>query len=542
MLIPHRSNTSEDVPEITEILLSSMAALAARDSTPDTCTDIHCRTTLQIIWSCISVLIACTWVSIHANIPIPNERRWRVFAERIFLMGVTLIAPEMMVFWACRDWYSARALAQRFKLHGWTTTHAFFALMGGFALYDDEKMVCVLRVMPLHISDSEGKKIQRFLDSDSPASSESELDVRSLLAYASLIGQINKDEIDHHSHSDGFSKLITVSQTTWLVIQLLARGIQRLEATELEIMTTAFAFINLLLYFFWWYKLQGVNSHFRIQLSRSAPHWHVGGEAVQVSSLGGFRPLLVSTRTGDLSTRQSQSSKELASPTLSTVQNAISQSMDQQVIFTWLVLQRSFQANFGERFEKSSTGGKAFWVVAYLFCCPVMLVMWLAFIATGEELDYVGKKIQPFEYHQGIELMRGSVLISCISATIFGAIHCTALGLTFSSYIERILWIIASSVVVGAPATWLITCWSAPYVPLIGYLVEKTAVVYFMILCPLLYTLARLTLIVLSLVTLQNLPHGALETVQSFFLSIQINVACSLHVVTRGSGTTYTIT
>ncbi|KAF9065718.1 hypothetical protein BDP27DRAFT_1549503, partial [Rhodocollybia butyracea] len=44
------------------------------------------------------------------------------------------------------------------------------------------------------------------------------------------------------SHSDGFSKFITVAQTTWLVIQLLARVAQRLPATELEIMTAAYAF------------------------------------------------------------------------------------------------------------------------------------------------------------------------------------------------------------------------------------------------------------------------------------------------------------
>ncbi|KAF9065717.1 hypothetical protein BDP27DRAFT_1079850, partial [Rhodocollybia butyracea] len=73
-------------------------------------------------------------------------------------MLVTLIIPEMMLYWACREWYSARILAKRFKEKGWTKSHAFFALMGGFALYEGENFICVLRVMPHDITKAAVKK------------------------------------------------------------------------------------------------------------------------------------------------------------------------------------------------------------------------------------------------------------------------------------------------------------------------------------------------------------------------------------------------
>ncbi|KAF9018820.1 hypothetical protein BDP27DRAFT_1251015, partial [Rhodocollybia butyracea] len=145
MLIPYLLNASANsVANITESL-SLSTTTTPEDSTPGTCSSILCcRTTLQIFWSCTSVLIACIWVSIHPNIPGREDKWWRTLAEKIFLMLVTLIAPEMMLFWALRDWSSARLLATRLKMIGWTKTHAFFALMGGFALYEGEEFISVL--------------------------------------------------------------------------------------------------------------------------------------------------------------------------------------------------------------------------------------------------------------------------------------------------------------------------------------------------------------------------------------------------------------
>ncbi|KIK53902.1 hypothetical protein GYMLUDRAFT_103216, partial [Collybiopsis luxurians FD-317 M1] len=98
------------------------------------CKDIdNSRTLIQIVWSCISVLIACAWVSVHPNVPGPDESSWKVLQNRIGLMVIGLIAPELLVLWAARQWFAARKLVRGYK--GWTQSHAFFALMGGFTVY-----------------------------------------------------------------------------------------------------------------------------------------------------------------------------------------------------------------------------------------------------------------------------------------------------------------------------------------------------------------------------------------------------------------------
>ncbi|KAJ3963467.1 hypothetical protein EV361DRAFT_874847 [Lentinula raphanica] len=81
---------------------SGFVKLALDDSTHiiatgDSCNDIHhCRTLLQILWSCISVLVACTWVAVHPNIPGSDESSWEISLRRLKLMLLTLIAPEIV--------------------------------------------------------------------------------------------------------------------------------------------------------------------------------------------------------------------------------------------------------------------------------------------------------------------------------------------------------------------------------------------------------------------------------------------------------------
>ena len=73
------------------------------------------RSIWNILWSCIATLFACSWVSVHPNIPAPNEPRWRVFLRRLELMFWAVIGPEMIITWALRQWSSARHLEKLYK-------------------------------------------------------------------------------------------------------------------------------------------------------------------------------------------------------------------------------------------------------------------------------------------------------------------------------------------------------------------------------------------------------------------------------------------
>ncbi|KAE9391776.1 hypothetical protein BT96DRAFT_1000995 [Gymnopus androsaceus JB14] len=205
----------------------NLAAGTTSRSSPDACNDINrCRTLFQILSSCISVLIACIWVSVHPNVPSRNDSLWVTSRRKAGLMLVTLLAPEIMILWAVRQWFASRELYKMYKDKGWTRTHASFALMGGFALYNGDEFVSILR------------------HAQPPDAAPGTL----LAHHVYVIGRIREAELSDRSRSDSFSKLVVVSQTTWFVVQLLARWANKLPITLLEVMTVAFAAMNIIIY------------------------------------------------------------------------------------------------------------------------------------------------------------------------------------------------------------------------------------------------------------------------------------------------------
>ena len=73
------------------------------------------RSILDILWSCLATIFACSWVSIHPNIPAPNESRWRILFRRLELMFWAVIGPEIIITWALRQWLGARHLEKLYK-------------------------------------------------------------------------------------------------------------------------------------------------------------------------------------------------------------------------------------------------------------------------------------------------------------------------------------------------------------------------------------------------------------------------------------------
>ena len=66
--------------------------------------------------------------------------------------------------------------------------------------------------------------------------------------------RITAAEIKDRSKGDGLSKLIAILQTSWFILQCIARGFQGLALTELELVTLAMASLNAITFMFWWGK------------------------------------------------------------------------------------------------------------------------------------------------------------------------------------------------------------------------------------------------------------------------------------------------
>ncbi|KAF8970948.1 hypothetical protein BDZ97DRAFT_1753716 [Flammula alnicola] len=171
------------------------------------------RSRLDIIWSCFATIIACTWVAVHPNIPAQGDSEWKVLGQRLKIMAYTLLVPELILYWANR---------------GWTKTHGFFIGMGGFTLCDNEGTT--------------GRPVDMEYLEDAVALGEMDWP------------DISEEDILDKSNGDYFTKGVVVLQTTWFVVQCLARGIMGLAITELELVTLAFAALNGAMYFFWWNK------------------------------------------------------------------------------------------------------------------------------------------------------------------------------------------------------------------------------------------------------------------------------------------------
>ena len=73
------------------------------------------RSIWDILWSCLATIFACLWISVHPNIPLPNEAGWRVFLRRLELMFWALLGPELVIVWAFRQWLGARELEKLYK-------------------------------------------------------------------------------------------------------------------------------------------------------------------------------------------------------------------------------------------------------------------------------------------------------------------------------------------------------------------------------------------------------------------------------------------
>jgi hypothetical protein len=74
------------------------------------------RTNMDILWSCLATIFACTWVAVHPNVPGPRESEWTRFRRRCSTMFYAIIAPEMMMLWAMRQRYAAARIKMEYNL------------------------------------------------------------------------------------------------------------------------------------------------------------------------------------------------------------------------------------------------------------------------------------------------------------------------------------------------------------------------------------------------------------------------------------------
>ena len=200
------------------------------------------RGTIDIIWSCITTLAICCWVMLHLNVPAKTDTHWTLFLRRTRWLMFALLSPELVMLFACGQWASAqRSVADMHSLGypDWTMVHAFYADMGGFLLHPPDCTSFPITAKQVHYLVQ-----QRYLP----------------------MPEITKKEIWDKSKADLFAKTVAGFQAAWLVTQVLARGIQHLSITLLELSTVALITCTGAALFFWFNKPLNVETSTNLKL------------------------------------------------------------------------------------------------------------------------------------------------------------------------------------------------------------------------------------------------------------------------------------
>jgi len=193
-----------------------------------------------------------------------------------------------------------------------------------------------------------------------------------------------------------------VIQTAWFIVQCIARGVEHLPVTQLEVVTVALAILNFATYWLWWNKPLNMRCPVRV-LAKSS-----------------------STFEGDvyIGDGEEEESKHTVWRTIKdVVESLVNALWDNGPLALWGSLVDMAGAH-GNKFQPSSR--------------------------------------QVTDFYAG-ELTDGEdVWILCIGAlvgTIFGAVHCIAWSFQFQFHTEQILWRMSSLPIVCGPIAFFCVAW-----------------------------------------------------------------------------------
>jgi hypothetical protein len=257
---------------------------------------VNARGTMDILWSCLFTILACTWTVLHLNVPEQREDRdpgwrgdikWALHGSLTSAkwMLVTVLAPEVLLAKYTGDSLSAWIDAEDKKEFAdkddvpWTIVHSFFANMGGFAIRS---------YIPKRIGKQNQAGTQtehdrpQGLDGDQEHEQPGNLITTTQTDTASLHRQelyhlvgddiielrrhgvlshlpcIGLEELQDRSKNDSLIRVIAVVQILWTVVQICTRAARHLAVSQLEIAVTAFAASAIVMYGLNWNKPKGV--------------------------------------------------------------------------------------------------------------------------------------------------------------------------------------------------------------------------------------------------------------------------------------------
>lgn len=442
------------------------------------------RTKIGIIWSCLTTIFACTWLALHPNIPSSEAGRWTIFFRRARLMVVATIAPESIIVWAAYQWIAAYKLGYKYRCafnsiikvrnrflmlivaHGWTQAHGYFMIMGGFMTYEGDKMGHVV--------------------------TSNELD--GLLSKGLI--RVTKKEIGDKGRGNSLSKIIVLAQTTWFILQCIARNINDLPITELELVTLAFSALNFFTYALWWNKPLDVECPMRVYIEQQQ------GDGEDAGKEQGEAWSQSETKIWDIVVEDTRAATVKAKMAVQKVPRRVFDGLG------------AIAVTFQQYWRNTDWYKVALYTLAALLSpiwSPFYVLQYVLYITARlggleYEIPHGARSVPTFYSGPGLDDARLAVtaLFAAIG-TIFGAIHCVAWSFVFPSVVEQHLWRIASVIVTAEMPLFIFSALALGWVDNRTYMLGRCVAVP--------YIVCRLILLVLPFCALRSLPAGVYQTV-----------------------------
>ncbi|TFK61974.1 hypothetical protein BDN72DRAFT_777661 [Pluteus cervinus] len=457
--------------------------------------EANMRTLYDIVRSCVFTIAACVYRAVHQNIPNPQATMWERLRVRMKITIYALIAPDAVIWWAMRQRYGAIMVAKQvneLKYAGlnWTQTHGQFAQMGGFARKDNK---CVLHPPTLIELIKEGR-----------------IDLDQL--------QLTKGDIDDKSKGDILSKALVAFQTTWFVFECLARLQQDLPLIELEVVTLAFAVLNVITYALWWYKPLNILRPIYLHIRETPADWSPG-QIVYVEGDGWWI---------------SAWKRFIKQPFLAVAKSILrlfgvatqTKSQEDETGVGIVARARAVVGKVVKDIIKEDVGKRRWWITVWE---RLMKQLFLVLVEPLLEL-FDDQVVRDDATHVSIfygmkvskETWRLVLWLSCFIAMIFGAIHFLSWHSPFPTRTELLLWRISSIILVAQPALILLFNLFAQIYERAPSGSRKASIAgfcrtFFQILSvfvgPIPYIIARYCLFILVLLTLNHLPPRALDSI-----------------------------
>jgi hypothetical protein len=271
------------------------------------------RGTMEILWSSLFTIFACTWTVQHPNVPEqrsackPGWRgslKWHTkkFCTSAGWMMLTMIAPEIVIGMACYDLTAAKRILHKLQSFAsednvpWTLTHSYYANMGGFVIQSgvQEPLLAAAYISLENVSPSRRSKRSSLPQSRPISGGTSPKDCNNMNRNP-LPSMLDRDKTEKFSHnlyhltgiqiwhlrndgilprlpnisetelldrskSDVFVKSIALFQIFWATVQIIVRAARNLVISQLELFVIAFATCAIIIYGMYWSKPKNVGA------------------------------------------------------------------------------------------------------------------------------------------------------------------------------------------------------------------------------------------------------------------------------------------